>query len=327
MTALSPWHGITDDTLLRLTNIAGRVGKYRSTMVRGFGHHLDELVQELTTSDRDFALPMEWRSEAMPGARGAVPPSGRFPAYTPSSAERHVATRRLTIDEELSDTLPTSANGVYITRDQDGVFYVYKPGDMEMYGNLNWVPHLPGQLARREVTGFRVFELMKAPRVPPTALVDGPLGKGMAQLFVPMKASKDADRYPVIQQQEAAMGHFLIGNYDPNDANSRPAYDGITETHRPGDELVLFDLGNSVPESPDPRRGDQDFVLRSAFIERWAGEEFDPNLIRRVQAITPERMGSSLEDLRYSDSAIDGILDRLDYAQRNKTVAAEWSRF
>ncbi|WP_063061292.1 hypothetical protein [Nocardia sienata] len=324
MNALSPWRGITDETLLRLTNLAGRVSKFRSGLIRDYSYHLDVLIEELTTSDRDFELPMEWRSVAEPGARGAVPPSGRFPAYTPSRAEHHVATRRLVIDEELSETLPSSANGIYVTRDQDGVLYVYKPDDLEMYDGLNWLPHVSGQLARREVAGFRIFELLQAPRVPPTALVDGPRGPGMAQLFVPMKASKDVGRYPVLQQQQAAIGHFVAGSHDGNETNFRPAYDGNIESHRPDDDLVIFDLGQSGPESPDPRRGDQDFAIISPFIERWAGEQLDPDLLRTVRAIPPERLGSCLEDLRFSDSAIDNDLDRLEYVQRTGTVTADW---
>ncbi|WP_280421888.1 hypothetical protein [Nocardia carnea] len=325
MNPLQPWTGVVDDTLLRLTNVAGVVGRYRATLLRDYSSSLEGVAYDLTSVDRDFAIPFEWRSEARGDARGAVPPSGRFPPYTPSHAEQYISSRRLVIDEELSNTLPSSANGVFIARDAEGVFYIYKPDDMEMYGGLNWIPHAPGQLARREVAGYRIFDGLGAGmRVPPTALVTGPHGPGMAQLFVPMKASKDWHEYPKIHQQQTAVGHFVIGNLDENEANFRPKYDGHNEAHRADDELVVFDLGHSIPETADPRRGGEDFVLGSPFVDHWAGEQLEPDVLGPVNAATREDMGSRVEDLALSDSAVDGVLERLAYVQRTGTVAAEW---
>ncbi|NKY36499.1 hypothetical protein HGA13_26015 [Nocardia speluncae] len=325
MNPLSPWTGVIDDTLLRLTNVAGVVGRYRAGLVRNYGGTLDQVAYDLTTADRDFVLPFEWRSEARADALGAVPPTGRFPPYSPSPAEQYLSTRRLVIDEELSNTLPSSANGVFIARDDDGLFYVYKPGDMEMYGGLNWIPHVPGQLARREVAGYRIFDALGAgARVPPTALVTGPHGPGMAQLFVPLKASKNWHEYPKVHQQQTAVGHFVLGNLDENEANIRPEYDGRNEEHDADDNMVVFDLGHSIPETADPRRGGEDFALGSPFVDRWAGEELEQNVLGPVSAATRDRLGSPLEDLELSDSSIDGVLDRLAYVQSTGTVAAEW---
>ena len=114
------------------------------------------------------------------------------PAGHPGS--RHIGTgdgrRRSRIHARLLS--PRRLSYCRIVEESPGIADPGDPGDMEMYGGLNWIPHVPGQLARREVAGYRIFDALGAgARVPPTALVTGPHGPGMAQLFVPMKASKN----------------------------------------------------------------------------------------------------------------------------------------
>ncbi|WP_280415973.1 hypothetical protein [Nocardia carnea] len=57
MNPLSPWTGVMDDTMLRLPNVAGVVGRYRAELVRNYGVDLEQIAYDLTTADRDFALP------------------------------------------------------------------------------------------------------------------------------------------------------------------------------------------------------------------------------------------------------------------------------
>ncbi|MGW5381024.1 hypothetical protein [Nocardia sp. NPDC003963] len=99
----------------------------------------DVLRSRLTPKGNDFVF----RSTARPGARGAIPPSGRFPPYTPSRAELHVRSRQLTIDHEFSRGLPETGNGVYVTRDAGGAFYIYKPAAEEVFVEDNWLPYIP----------------------------------------------------------------------------------------------------------------------------------------------------------------------------------------
>jgi len=67
-----------------------------------------------------------------------------------------------------------------------------------------------------------------------------------------------------------------------------------------------------------------ELTLGSPFVDRWAGEELEPNVLGPVMAATRDSLGSPLEDLELSDSGIDGVLDRLAYVQHTGTVATEW---
>ncbi|WP_328389127.1 hypothetical protein [Nocardia sp. NBC_00416] len=320
MSTLGPWTQAVDDIALRLTRVTGAAARHHLGRQHEFSHSLRSAAHTLRDSD---TAQFDTRSFAFPGARGAIPPSGRFGRYEPSPLELHVRTRRLSIDDRLTRALPSSANGVYVTRDTDGFLYIYKPFRDEIYGDYNWLPHEDGQLAIREVAGYRVFELIDAPRVPPTALVDGPHGPGMAQLYIPLKRGKRADRFPEIQRAHTALGHFLIGNADGREGNHRPAHDG-DPAHHPDDDLIVYDLGYSFPESADPLRGGdgmgEDFAFVSPFIRAWDGEKLPQSVLDSVDTLTPGRMGSALQDLRLSDSAIDGALDRLEYVRRERMV-------
>ncbi|MET8798134.1 hypothetical protein ABZV91_17070 [Nocardia sp. NPDC004568] len=318
MSALGPWTGVVDDVLLRMTNATGQIARRHADYQRGVSAVLGRAAG-LERDDANLATEILQESRPQPGARGVVLPSGRFPAYTPSAAEAHVASRRLVVDHELTNALRSGVNGTFVTRDTDGVLYIYKPFIDENYLDFNWLPHVPGQLGIREVAGYRVFELMGSHRMPPTALVNGPYGRGAAQLYVPMKASKDWFRYPKKQQAEAAMGHFLASNADGHPGNYRPRYNGTTSQH-PADDLIVYDLGFTFPESPDHLRGSRPADFKSDFVRNWAGQEFPSTVLEPTQAITREQFGSALEDLQLSDNAIDHALRRLDYVKANDTI-------
>ncbi|MGW5383817.1 hypothetical protein [Nocardia sp. NPDC003963] len=318
MSGLGSWTGVKNDLTLRLRTATEEVAQQRARTNRGAASRLREAARQHDDNDRTLVL--GFTDPAPPGARGAVSPSGRFSAYSPSATEAHVATRDLTIDWEMSSALPGSANGVYVARDATGILYVYKPARHEIFDGRDWIPPVPGQLALREVGGYRVSELMGSRLVPPTALVDGPMGPGSAKLYIPMKASKNWKLYRPEQQPEGAMVHFLVGNGDGHSGNCRPKLQGDNHAQHPADDLVLYDLAYTFPESPDFRRGPEGFSFRSDFHRNFAGKEFPHELLQRVGAITPDRMGSALEDLRFSDSAIDGALWRLSYVHRTGTI-------
>lgn len=312
------WTAVTDDVTLRLRTTAEEAARYRSRLKHDAAFRLREAARQHEHNDQTLSL--GFTDPAPPGARGAVAPSGRFPTYTPSTIEAHVAARDLTIDWEMTAALPGSANGVFVARDASRVLYVYKPARHEIFDGRDWIPPVPGQLAAGEVAAYRTFEMMDSHLVPPTALVNGPLGPGSAKLYLPMKASKSWKRYRKEQQAEAAMGHFLVGDGDAHSGNARPKLSGDSTEHHPDDDMVLYDLAYSCAESPDHRRGPEQFKYRSEFQKNWAGKEFPDDLLRRVGAITPDRMGSALEDARMSDNAIDHALWRLGYVHRTGTV-------
>lgn len=331
MSGLGGWTGVVDDIGLRLTRATGDAADHLSRTQHRFADRLEESARTLTAADRlEYRNhPLDprptWsttglrRSFSRPGARGATPPSGRFPAYPRDETELYVASRRLDVDWELTEALGGGLKGVYIARDGDNILYIYKPIKYENFGARAWLPHVDGQLAIREVAASRVFGLMKSSLVPPTGLVNGPFGPGMAKLYVPLKERKDSTLFENEQQAEAAIGDFLIGSGDGHAGNYGPLHDGNTE-HSLDDRLVLFDHGASFPETNDFLRGGGEFQFRSDFIREWAGGSFSDDLVARVNAITPERMGSALEDAGLSDDAIDRSLQRLDYFHRRHTI-------
>ena len=176
METLGPWPQVVDDIVRRLSRTTGDVAEQRASRKREFSRSLHSAADTLQNSGRFQADPFELRSFAHPLASRAVPPRGRFGTYTPNPFELHVRSRQLSIDYELSHRLPFTTNGVFVTRDTEGILYIYKPFQHEIFYSTTWLPHTDGQLAIREVAGYRVFELIDAPLVPPTALVDGPLG-------------------------------------------------------------------------------------------------------------------------------------------------------
>lgn len=319
----SPWKPVLDDLTLRLASSIGRFSAQHASQLTRYGAASCRAANSVRDADRFHTPSFDSRSFQQQGALGAVPPSGRFGPYTPSPSELHVRSRHLSIDYELSHKLPSTNNGVFITRDSEGALYIYKPSHQESYYSGIWHPHVDGQLAIREVAGYRIFELIGADSVPPTAMVDGPRGPGMAQLYVPLKRSKVAANYPADQRARTALGHFLIGNADGHEGNFRPAHDGNPEQNSE-DKMIVFDLGYSFPEKADPLRsgngvGDE-FQFFSPFIDEWAGAEFPQRLLDPIDALTADRVGSALEDLALSDSAIDLTLDRLAYIKDTRTI-------
>ncbi len=75
--------------------------------------------------------------------------------------------------------------------------------------------------------------------------------------------------------------------------------------------MVLFDHGYSFPESPDPTRGSNGFSYTdSVLVKRhYQHPNFHPDVIRNVTAVSPDRIGSAIQDL-VSEDAIKYTLRR-----------------
>ncbi|MFE4455919.1 hypothetical protein ACFROC_01055 [Nocardia tengchongensis] len=293
---------------------------------------LDMNTRDLRAAERSIGQSLEgvneWRLPAQPESL-LRPDSSRFPLYTPSRAEIELSSRRLVSEHPRSKALTLSPtgeptmNGVHIWLDDEGRLNVYKPFTEEKYNDFDWLPHEPGALARREVAAYRVINMFSPgrPMVPTTALLkDGPLGPGMIQEFVELKPSKRWYEYQRIDRHTAAIGHHVIGNYDGHRANFRPRSDGKAQ-HSRMDEMVLFDHGFSFPGKPDHARGSNGFSYNDSVLvqEHYRHPDLHPDVVRNVSTVSPDRIGSAIQDL-VSEDAIEYTLRRHHDFIQYKTI-------
>ncbi|MEU7633274.1 hypothetical protein AB0C34_25390 [Nocardia sp. NPDC049220] len=296
---------------LMIQNIQ-RAGQIIAKPHRDAGRILDETVT--TLRDKDRLNLSEFRDNESRFSRSR---SEEYPAYVPSAAERKMRERRLTREDELTDSIDPSTNYVYVMRSKifgrttlDSLS-IYKPASGERFGGRDWLPHRHGELAKREVGAFRMDQLFKFGRVPPTALTSGPHGPGMVQQFMEFKRGKREHEYDHVQQQQVAVLHYVIGNGDGHRANYRPDV---------GDNLVAFDHGYSFPETPDPTRGDRRHTLRSDFVILHAGKALDKDVLRAVDEVDQAQVRSALGDLQLDRSAIDGAVERLNMIKTHRMI-------
>lgn len=237
-------------------------------------------------------------------------------SYTPPAGELEMRRRRLRDDDPLDEDLIFTSNTVRILPSDDtGKLNVYKPFSGESFGTRNWIAHEPGRLACREVAAYRIDQLFGFGRVPPTALIDGPDGPGSVQQFIELGRGKRWDEFDPIQQQQAAVLHYVIGNSDGHRSNYRPDLGG---------NLVSFDHGYSLPEIPDPARGSRDFILNSDFVtlHRGSTDPLHESVLLAVDAVCPEHISAALEDLDLPESAVRGAITRLEEIRRLHRIPA-----
>ncbi|WP_157224141.1 hypothetical protein [Nocardia paucivorans] len=248
---------------------------------------------------------------------GSIPPSTEHrDSYTPPAGELEMQRRRLRDDDPFEADLIFTSNTVRILPSDDGgTLNVYKPFSGESFGTRNWITHEPGRLACREVAAYRVDQLFGFGRVPPTALIDGPDGPGSVQQFVELGRGKRWDEFDPVQQQQVAVLHYVIGNSDGHRSNYRPDLHG---------DLVSFDHGYSLPETPDPARGSREFILNSDFVtlHRGSADPLHENVLRAVDAVRPEHIHAALADLDIPESAIQGAITRLEESRRLRRIPA-----
>ncbi|MFD4404597.1 hypothetical protein ACFWPH_17740 [Nocardia sp. NPDC058499] len=258
------------------------------------------------------ALETQWRFD---DRGGQVPWIRSSPGYRPDGLERRLQHMRLSPDDARTGRLPDSTNTVRVMRAADRLpwrneesLVIVKPSSGEQFDNRDWLPHVPGTLARREVAAYRMDRLFGFGLVPPTALVARPNGEECAvQQFVEFGPWKWATKYDDLQRQRAAVLHYVIGAADGQRGNYGADGSG---------DLVLYDHGFSFPEAPDPARTDpgsvsESFLMRSDFVTFDPKEQLDEDVLRAVDTIDERDIRSALADLDISDSAIEGVLDRL----------------
>ncbi|MFQ6397116.1 hypothetical protein ACLMAJ_27105 [Nocardia sp. KC 131] len=245
-------------------------------------------------------------------------------SYTPSAAEQEMQARRLVSEHRMTKKLPPHNNDVFIMRSQDNKVNVYKPASGEKFGEMDWIPHVQGELAKRELGAFRMDQLFGFGRVPPGALIDGtraPHGAGFVQQFVKLKRGvKKWNKYSELHQQQVAVLHYVIGNADGHHENYRPKDHGDGRPNSE-DDLVAFDHGYSFPEKPDAARGGDHFRNLSDSVRFYEGKRpLREDVLSAVDAVRPEQVRSALGDIGLSDSAIEGVLTRLAAVKKHRMI-------
>ena len=141
-----------------------------------------------------------------------------------------------------------------------------------------------GTLARREVAAFVVSQASGWGIVPPTVLRDGPVGRGMVQLWI----SHDGETDPVA----------LVVGSDPRLRRIAVFDAAVNNTDRKAGHLVpvpgghIYGVDHGVTFSPVPK-------LRTVLWE-WRGQPFDDEemlVLRALRAGLDETLGDDLRSL------------------------------
>ncbi|MGW4720506.1 hypothetical protein [Nocardia sp. NPDC004260] len=210
---------------------------------------------------------------------------------------QQVRAMHLTVDDELTKTLGRGVNRTFVVRDTgNNGLYIYKPASGENFDGVDWIPPIPGELAKREVAAFRIDQLYGFGRVPPTIIANGPHGPGSLQSYIQLGKAKKWNQYDTVQRQQAAILHHTIGHIDGGPENYGPDLDG---------NLISYDHGLAFPEAPHPpaHHFDSDFIITHR------GEQIDETVMRAVDAVEPDRIHAALNGL-VSESAIEGAVIR-----------------
>ncbi|NUS92587.1 MAG: hypothetical protein HOQ36_09270 [Nocardia sp.] len=89
----------------------------------------------------------------------------------------------------------------------------------------------------------------------------------------------------------------------------------------PRGDVIAIDHSLAFPEAPDPRGG-----IRSDFVKAYHNYPLDDvEVLRAVDALDPKELRAALEDLRLSEPAISGALNRLaEIKEHHMITGAEW---
>ncbi|MBF6302850.1 hypothetical protein IU459_35795 [Nocardia amamiensis] len=203
----------------------------------------------------------------------------------------------LAVDDELTKTLGRGVNHTFVVRDNsNNDLYIYKPASGENFDGVDWIPHVPGELAKREAAAFRIDQLYGFGRVPPTIIANGPHGPGSLQSYIYFGRAKKWSQYETVQQHQAAVLHHTIGHIDGGPENYGPDLDG---------NLISYDHGLAFPEAPHPpvHHFDSDFIISHL------GGQLDETVLSAVNAVESDQIHVALDGL-LSESAIEGAVIR-----------------
>lgn len=226
---------------------------------------------------------------------------------SPDAAIRDMRARTLILPEGFVD----DHDGVQFLRSADGSRNVYRPIDRE-YHMRQGIPTGPGHLAIRAEAAYRASSLFGMPRIPPTVIGNGPMGRGVVQDFVPSTDFLENHPYDRGQQQEMAFLDYFLGYSDGNQNNYRTALAG--RYYDKGD-LVGCDRDLCLHEEPDPN-----FGIRSPFVQKFMGEKFDDDILERIHSVDVDQVPGIMQNFgpdlpTIDERAIKGAQARLQEVQ------------
>jgi hypothetical protein len=220
---------------------------------------------------------------------------------TEDPAQAELATRKV-IDWGKEDVVGhTSAP--HTVRFENGEVGYFKPYIGEDTGD-RLGPFQKGTLWRNEVGVHEVDKALGLKLTGTTTAVEGPVGphgeliRGSLASWVG-KGYRAPDAYDLVDQQRAAVLHYVSGNTDGHGFHVLIRPDG-----RPG----LIDGGLALARgSADP--------IRSCFFPQVVGKPLDPSVIAAARSVDEQQLASRLRQTGIHQEAIDGVLARLHEVQ------------
>ncbi|WP_433579808.1 hypothetical protein [Nocardia brasiliensis] len=246
------------------------------------------------------------RSVGQISTYGPLPGSGGGD-YIPSNIERIMQSRVLeavrpgrTDRFDVSVRYSTKSN-VHLLRATDGSWNIYKPIALQTGFDVD--PEFGVAIVRNEIATFRVDQLLGYGRVPPTALVDGPLGLGSIQQWVRSKPYRPHRRIPEVQKQQMAILDFVCANADRHEINCR------LDRRK---SIVAIDNGANFDEKFESSA--------SLFTDDFRGKKLDSRLLADLREVDSTYMRSALRDSGLDRNAIDSAMARLAEVQKNGMI-------
>lgn len=172
------------------------------------------------------------------------------------------------VDGELDivGRMPWSSNGTFlvdVAHDCGRVQAVYKPlrGERPLWD-------FPTGLYRREVASYRLSAALGWDVVPPTVEIEGPLGEGSLQLFVP--CDYDQQYFTIVEDERhhRALQRLCVFDHVVNSTDRKGGH-------------VLLDEHDHVWAIDNGLTFHAEFKLRTV-VWHWAGEEIPDDIVDDV---------------------------------------------
>jgi uncharacterized repeat protein (TIGR03843 family) len=231
------------------------------------------------------------------------------PGITEQEALALLRGGELTVEGRLVD----ASNATFycaVTADGCSAACVYKP----VAGERPLWDFPDGTLAEREVAAFEVSVALGWPIVPPTVLRDGPLGRGMVQLWIDVDESVEITRfmrrYDVDRLRQISVFDVVVNNADRKGGHLLPLPDGR-----------VYGVDHGVTFHVEDK-------LRTV-LWQWAGDRIPAEtcdaltaLRRDLDGALGERLGELLT--RREVARTKSRLDRLLTTRRHPEPGGDW---
>jgi len=194
---------------------------------------------------------------------------------------------------EILGQMPWSSNTTLlcdVDLDDHLVQAVYKPGRGE---RPLW--DFPDGLYRREVACYELAKVVGWDLVPPTVLIDGPVGPGSLQLFIPCDFEQ----------------HYLTLNDEPRHQlafQKLTAFDTVANSTDRKAGHVLLGHDDHIWAIDNGLSFHEEFKLRTVLWD-FAGDPIPDEIIEDLVALRENGLGAALETL-LNDDEVQAALDR-----------------